>query len=362
MTFRENHYIPFLKGKQGEFSALRELREASRSSLTPLIDIPRVPVKNRSKPLEDHLEKLADRVAKAWGGGRPLLVDLIDLPLAARTSAGEHYVSHFGDALAKNGVAAIPVTSTDRDDAYQAAIRGSWMKAGCIGLRLLPDDLETPSMLEDDMQEVLDAVGITPEQTHLLMDLRSLSQRDATSCVETCVGAVGALRAIDRFLSFTVAGSSMPQSLGELVKAKSTGKVRRKELDIWRQLRRTKGLARKPCFGDYGAVHPDLLDLDPTKITVAADIRYTVANGMLILRGSSVKHHPKGFRQYHGLAKTLVASSEYSGRSFSWADEAIYRKAHPGRDEGPGNKTTWVQIATNHHLEFVIKELPALVC
>lgn len=358
MRFPTDHYVPILKGKQGEFSALKQLAYTSRSFLTPLIDVPRVPVKNRSNPLEYHLDKQAGRIKDAWGDHSPIFVDLIDLPLHARTSAQRHPVLHLGESLAALSVDSIPVTGTDRDGAYQAAIRELIRKTGSpVAIRLLPDELETPSQIEDDLSELLDVIATVPENAHLLMDLRSLMRRDADSCASMCAQAIGSISEIGRYLSLTVAGSSIPQSLAEIVKARSTGTIRRREVDVWAQLQRAKGLVRRPSFGDYGAVHPDLMDLDPSKITVAADIRYTVANAMLIMRGSSTKHHPQGFGQYHDLAKELVARSEYEGRNFSWGDEEIYRKAHAVPGNGPGNKTTWVTIATNHHLEFVIREL-----
>lgn len=361
MTFHADRYVPFLKGKQGEFSALRELRAVCSSLLTPLIDVPRVPIKNRTSPLEDHLGKQAERIASAWSSGAQIFVDLTDLPLDARGSAGQHPVTLLSGALSELGVDATPVTGTDRDDAYQEAIRELTKESTQVAIRLLPEDLDTPSTLQEDVDDLLAAVEVEPESVHILMDLRSLKQREDATWVSICVNAIAALPAVDRYASLTVVGSSMPQTLGELVKTSTTGTVRRRELDVWSQLQRVKGLVRRPSFGDYGVVHPDLMDLDPRQITVAADIRYTIPSEMLIVRGSSTRHHPLGFGQYHALAKSLVAMPEYSGRTFSWGDETIYRKAHAISVAGPGNKTTWVQIATNHHLEFVVKELPSVL-
>ena len=41
--FDHRHYVPILKGKMGEYTALAELRDEQKDSLTPLIEVPPVP-------------------------------------------------------------------------------------------------------------------------------------------------------------------------------------------------------------------------------------------------------------------------------------------------------------------------------
>jgi hypothetical protein len=277
------------------------------------------------------------------------------MPLDIRLPGGRHHVEYLHALVREEGVQAIPVTGLDRDDDYNRAVREALKFSQQVAIRLLPEDLETPSFLERNVDDLVEAFAVRRGVVHLMFDLRSLQTTTGVSgAVSMCCRSMEAIRGLGSYASLTVCGSSMPQSLSELVSANDTGRIPRLEFEVWRQLQRCG--AREPSFGDYGAVHPDLLDLDPRKITLAADIRYTCSTDTLILRGSSTKHHPAGFGQYHDLARALVGLPDYRGRDFSWGDDAIYQKAHRIA-KGPGNKTTWVQIATNHHLELVTAAL-----
>ena len=82
------HYVPLLKGKMGEFGALRELSPAIRSSILPLIDVPRIKVSGRTpvESLEKHLGRVLNHFSKSWPEGRLVFVDFYDLDLGLRTS------------------------------------------------------------------------------------------------------------------------------------------------------------------------------------------------------------------------------------------------------------------------------------
>lgn len=67
--FGSSHYVPILKGKEGEFKALSTLSSAAKARLTPFIDIPRRDKdfkSNLPKPnLDTYLQKKAVKIHKA---------------------------------------------------------------------------------------------------------------------------------------------------------------------------------------------------------------------------------------------------------------------------------------------------------
>lgn len=350
------HYVPILKGRMGEFRAL-ELAPELRDHMTPLVDIPRVPVADRHKPLDHHLDKTVTGIAKGWGVRREILVDLFDIDLAERTTTGDHPVTYVFRELHSRKIDAVPVIGFDRDGAYEDAVRDAAARVGGVVIRLLPDDLASPTTLANSIDSMLASVAIERPRARLILDLRSLRDMDVSHYVAVVLRALRALPHADAYASVVVSGSSVPQSLGEDVAASSMGRIPRKELELWRRIRLTPGLPCRATFGDYGVVHPDNLDIDPKKLTLAADIRYTAQQDMLVVKGKSFKSHPLGYKQYHDLAKLLISLPDYRGHSFSWGDRRV---ADCARQRcGPGGKTTWVTVATSHHLAVVVEQLAA---
>ena len=92
-------------------------------------------------------------------------------------------------------------------------------------------------------------------------------------------------------------------------------------------------------------------------MVMSANIRYTVQNDWLVLRGKSVQG-PLGYDQYHKLCESLISLAEYSGSDFSWGDKRIELCAK--REVGPGNATTWRMVGTSHHIAYVLEQLSNL--
>src|SRR2546426_10562869 len=64
---------------------------------------------------------------------------------------------------------------------------------------------------------------------------------------------------------------------------------------------------------------------------------------------------PICFDQFNDLCKMVIERPEYCGTEFSWGDFYIYKCAH--NQDGLGNATTWRQVGTTHHIEFVARPL-----
>lgn len=110
--FDYNHYVPILKGKQGEFKALKNLPEKIRDNLTPMIDIPPIDEKDKEKKsLDVHLTKKGKELKKAWGLHRPVFVDIFQIDLSERIPTNnEHPLSFLFNSLRQEKINAIPVT------------------------------------------------------------------------------------------------------------------------------------------------------------------------------------------------------------------------------------------------------------
>lgn len=349
------HYVPILKGKKGEFLALRDLEPGTRDKLTPLIEC---------KPVawdfdKDCFKETVDvcigntyrEIELSWPKKTPLFLDLRLLDPSDRMASGAHPVLYLLSKLHSADFYAIPVTSFPRDSAYHQAVRAV-AKAHGACLRLTLDEFRHPDSVKT-CTAFLRFFQINPDQADLVIDLREVGEGQLSSIAASLVSTLMANISHIPWRTVTVAGSAFPQDLS----GRGAGffELPRTEWKIWRS---TLGhsLPRQPTFGDYGILHHQWKELDGRKITLCANIKYTIAESWLVNRGCDVKSSA-GFGQYRQLCRGLVGDSRYCGAAFSPADKFIADCAIGGPT---GNSTTWVRIGTAHHLAYVTKQVASV--
>ncbi len=353
-------YMPILKGKTGEFTGLGQLPVAVKEKLLPFFDIPNQAVESSEEPpasLDDYLKKKVKRIQAAWANmpSRPVVFDLFDMDLKLRACDQRHPVTLLADLLKSAGLKGIPTAGFDRVPEYLTAVRNAVASegGGTVCLRLLRDDMNSPTQLASNIAGFLADYSIARDCVHLLLDFREIGEDERKAVSLLAARTINALPSVMDFRSLTIAGSGMPQSLAKAVKADTFGPIDRTEMLIWSDL--NGSVKRTPSFGDYGVVHPDHSYPDSTPVSASATIRYTLGDHWLIARGHSLKKTPK-FGQFLDLSKKLVKRPDFLGATYSWGDAEIDKRAC-GRKETPGNLTTWVAVATNHHLTFVANQI-----
>ena len=79
----EKHYVPILKGKMGEYRALKELTPDVRKRLTPIIEIPPIAWDYindiPAKTIDQHLSKVPENLFSSWNENRPIFLELVYL-------------------------------------------------------------------------------------------------------------------------------------------------------------------------------------------------------------------------------------------------------------------------------------------
>ena len=349
------HYIPILKGKRGEFGALRHLTEEKKKLITPLIDVSRISSKSKEKTtIEAHLEKIAHYVRKDWGI-MPILIDLTDIHPDMRTEAGEHPLKYIFTVLRAVGAHAMPVTGLDRDRAYNEAVLSIVKednRGACI--RVLMEDTDNITDLNIGLVSLLNDLKLDRKRTHLLIDLKDIQQQDLSRLESRMDKIINGLHSVNDWHSFTLASSNFPESLAS-VKRNAIVEIDRRDYQLWRSfLKKHHNLKRLPSYGDYGVVHPVWVDIDLSIINPSAKIRYTLEDKWLVVKGHSLKTGAK-YGQYHELAGRLIKESKYIGKSFSWGDDYITMCA--GGAAKSGNLEMWIKVDTNHHITFVSDQI-----
>lgn len=357
--FDEYHYVPVLKGRQGEYGALAEADDQVRSNVTPLLEIPPIPwdfeVEAPAKSTEAHVGDVAARIERCWGKDRRIFIDAGLLSEEDRI-ADRHPLAVVLDSARDVGITAVPVTGLGRGDAYDAAVAEALAADGRgICLRLEGEDLEEPEDLPEILAGVVSTLGLTAEDVDLVLDFGPISAEQRWTAA-TARLLLAALPDVESWRTLTLLASSFPVDLSG-VDGNSIGLISRAEWLVWQSLHaRRDRLSRLPTFGDYGISHPVPREVDPRIIQRSAAIRYTTDDEFLIVKGRSIRLH--GPEQHYDLAAELVARPEFHGDGFSWGDSYIAARAR--RESGTGNGMTWRKAGTSQHLAFVASQLANL--
>lgn len=357
--FSDKHYVSAIRWRQGEYGALQELRADQRQSLTPLVDIPSIPWnfedERPSRTIDQHLNNVPEQMATAWGTDAPIFVDVGLVDGTLRMISGRHPVDDLFERLATEGVHAIPVTATDRDADYQAAVAQVVARDGRgVCIRVSVDDLSDANSIAA-VQEVTEEVGTPVPEVDLVIDLRSIDSSQ-TSVLRTFLATVlPAFPSVGAYRTFTLLSGAFPINLSSVPQGLSL--VPRADWALWLSVRSITGI-RVPSYGDYAASHPDQEEIDPRFMRVSASIRYAADTDWVIARGRAL-NSPRygGYGQFNALSQALTRHPLYSGGSFSWSSDFIDQCAGGGNT---GNLTTWRKVATNRHMARVAYQIASL--
>lgn len=357
--FNDRHYVPAIRWRQGEFSALQELRAEQRKNVTPLVDIPPIPwdfkTDQPARTPDYHLRDVPEQMANIWGSDAPIFVDCGLLDPQIRMDAEEHPVDHLFDVLDSKGVKAIPVTGIDRDDEYQSAIgRVAAFDRRGLCIRARPDELEQEDFADVFLDIASDA-DLTINDLDLIIDFRAIDGSQITLLRRLIVSTINSLTDVDGYRTLTLLTGSAPQNMTNVPNGVSL--VPRSDWALWQAVR-AAGPARQPAYGDYTAVPADQEEIDPRIMTSSANIRYAAEDDWIIARGRSLRSPRYGkFSQYNSLSKQLTEHEQYEGNGFSWGDNFIDACA----DGGPtGSLMTWKKVAVNRHIAVAGRQISNL--
>jgi hypothetical protein len=335
-------YMPILNWKRGEQSGLANLLAADKGQTYPMIELIDLPEWEQDADAQGRgpFFAIAQQILKAWGTAHPIAVDMEDVDATP---------NHPIDALfaeARNvGLQLVPVTSPSRSTAHQAAVvRAAQADGRGAVLRLEQDELFDGTTL-GGIQQLIAPLGAQPAQVDIVCDLGFIAGQASPMLSTAIRGALSQLPHSGAWRHIVLAASAFPSDLQSI---QGVGRISRTEWHLYRTLQSSPW---QLTFGDYAVAHPVYTALP---FAGAANIRYTVTDDWLILRGRKVTG-PGGFGQYVSQSQQLVNMPEFCGAAFSWGDAQI--DAYARGTNGTGNITTWRAIGTNHHIVFVLRQL-----
>jgi hypothetical protein len=341
-------YVPILKGKAGELDALKLVQTRTRQAMVPLVEL--APREEAEMPagVASNCKKAIAKLAKSYP--EPVMLDggLFDLDVVV--DGGRGVVGLLADTARAEGLAAQPVLRiTDPARAMQEAADAHAADGRGLTMRLLGDDLdEDPDDLDLVLDDVLSRTGTTRPDVDLLLDTGPIDGDVAVrGASRLIVSLLRDLPNVDQWRTVTVAAGAFPIDLSQY-SANTLGERPRYDAQLFDRVR-TKRLPRQPDYGDYAVAHPELVV--GVAFSPPPQLRYTVADRWLILKGR--RNDPRGNGQFHHICTVIARHPEFAGTPVGSADQRIAA----GSPAGPGDGTTWRQIGTTHHLDYVTLRL-----
>ncbi len=333
-------YVPILRGKQGEHSALETLANEVKQGVTPLIQV--VPDDKLGRDKKEYQEKRVKEL-QCWSfKGSQMFLDVFELKTDNVSALG------FYDGIRSNGTNVIPVIRSNSSKEYVEALVDRAPTSICF--RAVSGDFE-PAELYTELVSILEKFKIGADGLHLLIDFGYVGEAHLVQHLTNSYGLIiQALSQLPPLASVIVASGSFPKDLGAL----APGLVHilpRHEFRIWNEVKKSDVLDSTPLvYADYGAVHP-VIPEDKTPYEGSCSIKYTKEDSFLVFRGIRPSDHADGGKQYYAKAKEVVNHPDYMGRDFSWGDKYIFERAD--KQGGPGNSTNWVSVAQSHHITLI---------
>lgn len=362
MTGGTAKYVPVLRLKKAELSALRQLSRFAKGAIQPLLEL--VPPRRDGAFGHLGIQMVAGEIFRSiisnWGNGSSFLDaghliregglsndEVISLYLALAQVSEE-------ELFGRRELSVIP-TLTIRQ-MLEARETGKFRDTfPCIALRMPASDLRRAEF-RALVNSALDFLGYKRSDVHLILDFGFMCERE--------VNVMGVIASVnpEAWRSVTYLAGSFPKDLTEL-RRDDRHVLQRIDWQCWRELARSKELSfALPSFGDYTVQHAIYSDPpDGGGNNVSASLRYTLKESWIVMRGSSVAL--KGRTQWLAQAKLLVDSDDFAMPVMSAGDRYIYNAAarFAAQDlRSTGSPTTWLKAAINRHLEVVAQQVYAV--
>lgn len=331
-------YIPFLKAKRGELTAMGELSPTVKQAICPFFDFPR---KKPDYDVETYVATtrgIAVSLRKHLGAKAEFYFDDLDIAQTLNVE-GEHQYAYLLRSIKDFQV--IPVVALDRTEHNNAVAQLKQegdITSTTVAFRAEQCDFEDFDANEDQIDYDLAAVFNAFEAIDLVLDCRLCTAKNASETGQQIASFAEKFCAVyQKVRRVIVTGSSIPASSRDLLDTNTNRILPRQELSIISKARDISDLDL--ITGDYATVSPFYsdADLDPKVMynIMTARLAYTFDGHHYFIRGSSIKSD--GFQQYFGLARTLCGQSFFRGSTYSQGDQYLHQKSKRlGKNCTPG--------------------------
>lgn len=344
-------YFPIIKWKAGEYNALFQLSDYAKKIICPIIELTSVDYdfedRKPKKTLDEHLEKIGDRLYKKWGNGLALVdVNNIDYP-----SNKDLYIIKIFELYRKSGCNVVPIINFNESllNVYRDIIH---QDLHGVAIRLKRQDLASPNF-QEELNNLITRLSVSADKVDLIVDLERfvLLNNDETKTYNYIYNKLLIIPNINSWRSLIIAGSTFPE---DVVLDESQ---KRYEWLLYKDIIKRSKSKRVIAFSDY-TVFPNghTAPLDMRVITYKAKFRYTNGECWYFWKGK-ITRGENGIpftEQLQKHSKKFINTNIYRNKEYSYGDQYIYLGA---LGKVKGNATTWITAFVNQHICQIVSDL-----
>jgi hypothetical protein len=328
-------YVPLLRTKQGEVTALEHLTTTAKDRIFPVFQL-----------VENPPTRFSPSLGQAWSG-RPLALD--GLFNFGATGSSNDFTARFHD-VGREGVLVIPCIEFGAPTQYvQAASQEIGQYGPGLAVKVRPADLP-------NLQAWITNQGWNSQNIDLIITCEHVADFDPAQFGAFVAHSIQQHLPALSWRTVTLASAAAPKDHGQFPVGRTD--VPRRDWQLWNAV--AGQVQTHLHYGDWGIGHPDLTEPPGVAmVSATVSVRYTVDDAWIILKGrptSGRTGQPMG-TQYVNHAQALVADPQFGGLSACWGDTRIQQIASGG-GRNPGNRTTWISIGANRHFSLVADRLP----
>jgi hypothetical protein len=353
------NYIPFLKLKQNEILAIKTLKDDHIDSVVPFFDIPR--------PKNQNTEEIINRVMTGKAQADKYLndiefyldnYDLDDTIKIGKSPQYEIILEQF-----KNHKV-IPVAALNRDNHHNSsALKYTYLNNNHIAIRLTREDVESYKISSFELEPLIKKIQLSSVvKIDIIFDFRFINTDIKTLFHNTSI-FMDELFKLSDFHRIIITGSSIPASIRDILKTKTSAVIKRKEWELWAHITTNTKLRPYLIYGDYGVVSPDYTDVELefymlTNVAAPKAI-YTHTDEFYVVRGGAFKTHPDGYAQYYDIADFLIDHAHFRSSSDSEGEKYIYERSYKKtpRARKAGSPSSWLKATLVSHMTYLVRNL-----
>lgn len=328
-------YVPILKEKQGEKDALMQLSESSKNAICPLLEV-----------APEHFQgSVPSTLENYWRDRRYYL----DFPYENISEGIDNSVFK-NWIINNNSEYMIPVIHLSYDDETIAKVINKFSDG--VAIRFTIDDFFEEEFLEE-FNKI--STKLELQNVDLIIDSQDINASNYKKQAASVKSCLIDIPDIHDYNSIIVVSGSFPTTLD--IEKETFLTIGRHEIDFYKLIKNSF-TDLNLVFGDYGINHWTSFEFIPG-MQPSFNIRYTLESNYLVYKGKTLK---KGGLKLDNVKKCcidLVNSQHFLKKSFSWGDSVIQEISDGTKGSG-GNLTTWRAIGTNHHIEYIVKQLSNL--
>ena len=332
-------YVPMLKTKRGEFTAIEHLSDIVKTHIKPVFILTLEDAEKRALTLPSD-------IAKRWVK-RPFYIDL-NRSNPSLVISGQSLFNYVLNALNNEQLDYTPIIDAhnSQSDIINHIVKFS--TSACIRVNINSFNSQTISHITS----IVNALNLKDRKIDILIDYQTDIKADKSAQAFDLSNYHNLIynsfhMVVDKII---LGGSSIPRELPRGDYSPHGIKPR----IFWQgyfEFMKNNKLERLPVFADYSIVYPH--EAEPLDfMNPNSKIRYSFDDQYLFVVGETIRD--EGHEQNHDLADKLINSGHFMGRGYSWGDDYIDDCA--AKNVSCGNMETWIRVGHNHHITLATKQ------